>query len=230
MKRLQSKGIGSTHKQAEMLTEEEEEQLWEKNILGDHNPQSLINTMIFMNGLYFALRSGDEHRNLRRSPCQIKVVEQPGRRSYLEYTEDISKNRPVGLKGRKIEPKVVVHHENIKNPASCFLILFQKYQSLCPQDAPTNAFYLTPLKKETKDCWFSNVPLGKNKLSKAIATICKECGIQGYKTNHSLIVTAATRLYSSGVDEQLVMERTGHRSTEGVRCYKCTSMEQQEEV
>ena len=57
--------------------------------------------MIFMNGLYFALRSGDKHRQLRHEPCQIKVVEKEGRRPYLEYTEDISKNRPGGLKERK---------------------------------------------------------------------------------------------------------------------------------
>ena len=70
-----------------------------KKILGDHTPQALLNTIIFMNGVYFALRSGDEHRNLRCSPCQIKIVERPGQRSYLEYTEDISKNRPGGTKG-----------------------------------------------------------------------------------------------------------------------------------
>jgi len=64
MKRLQSKGMGSTHKQAEPLSVEEEELLWEKKILGDHSPQALLNTIIFMNGLYFALRSGDEYRNL----------------------------------------------------------------------------------------------------------------------------------------------------------------------
>ena len=48
------------------------------------------------------------------------------------------------------------------------------------------------------------VPIGRNKLSKAVADICKECGIMGYKTNHSLRATAATRLYESGIDEQLV--------------------------
>ena len=58
----------------------------------------------------------------------------------------------------------------------------------------------------------------------------KECGIQGYKTNHSLRATAASRLYASGMDEQLVMERTGHRSTEGVPSYKRTSMQQKQEV
>ena len=60
--------------------------------------------------------------------------------------------------------------------------------------------------------------------------VCKSAGIEGYKTNHSLRATAATRLYSSGVDEQLVMERTGHRSTEGIRSYKRTSSEQQQAV
>ena len=38
MKRLQSAGLGSEKKQAEPLTLEEEELLWEKQILGDHNP------------------------------------------------------------------------------------------------------------------------------------------------------------------------------------------------
>ena len=60
--------------------------------------------------------------------------------------------------------------------------------------------------------------------------MCKECGIEGYKTNHSLRATAATRLYASGIDEQLVMERTGHRSLEGIRSYKRTSDEQREAV
>ena len=48
--------------------------------------------------------------------------------------------------------------------------------------------------------------------------------------NHSLWVTAATRLYESGVDEQLVMETTGHCSTEGVRTYKRISAMQREAV
>ena len=94
-----------------------------KKILSDHTPQALLNTIIFMNGLYFALRSGDE---LRCSPCQIKIVERPGQRSYLEYTEDISKNRPGGLKGRKIKSKVVILHENLEHPDRCFMHLFKK--------------------------------------------------------------------------------------------------------
>ncbi len=61
-----------------------------------------------------------------------------------------------------------------------------------------------------------------------IASLCASAGIEGFKTNHSLRATTAARLYQSGVDEQLVMERTGHRSLEGVRNYKRTSSQQKE--
>ncbi len=60
-----------------------------------------------------------------------------------------------------------------------------------------------------------------------MSRLCKAAGISGLKTNHSLRVTNATQLYASGVDEQLVMERTGHRSVDGVRTYKRTSDDQQ---
>ena len=48
MKRLRAKGLGSALKQAEPLTLDEEELLWENKILGDHSPISLLNTMIFI--------------------------------------------------------------------------------------------------------------------------------------------------------------------------------------
>ena len=101
MKRLQSLGIGTKKHQAEPLTEEEEEQLWSTGQLGDHSPQALLDTMLFMHGIYFALRSGQEHRNLRFQPAQVELMDRPGQRAYLRYTEDISKNNPGGLKEKK---------------------------------------------------------------------------------------------------------------------------------
>ena len=230
MKRLQAAGIGTNKKQAEPLTAEEEETLWQRGLLGDETPQTLLDTIIFMNGLYFALRSGKEHCQLRFTPSQIELVEKPGERPHLIYREDISKNRPGGLKGRKMKPKVVVHHANIENTKRCFVRLYKLYMSLCPADRPPDCFYLLPLQKPSATCWYSNRPLGYHKLGTTVACLCKSAGIKGHKTNHSLRVTAATRLYESGVDEQLVMETTGHCSTEGVRTYKRTSAMQREAV
>ena len=155
-------------------------------------------------------------------------MECPGERPYLKYTEDLSKNHPGGLKGRKVAPKVVTHHANLDNPKRCFVRLFQRYRQLCPEDAPPHAFYLQPSRNPTSTCWYSKCLLGHTTLGKTVARLCKLAGIEGYKTNHSLRATATSRLYQSGVDEQLVMERTGHRSLEGVHSYKRTSDAQRE--
>ncbi len=65
-------------------------------------------------------------------------------------------------------------------------------------------------------------------LLRILSKVCQKAGTSGYKTNHCLRATTATRLYLNGVDEQLVMERTGHRSIEGIRSYERTSSDQQE--
>ena len=58
---------------AEVLTEANEELLWSKGLLGDATPQSLLDTLVFYNELFFFALSGKEHRQLRSSPCQIQV-------------------------------------------------------------------------------------------------------------------------------------------------------------
>ena len=88
----------------------------------------------------------------------------------------------------------------------------------------------TPLKKAKGEIWYSSVPIGHNTLSKTVSKLCKSADIGGFKTNHFLRVTTATRLFQSGADEQLIMDRTGHRSVDGIRAYKRVSEEQEKEV
>lgn len=74
MKRLQNQGIGSKKQQTKVLTEDEEELLWQKGLLGDATSHSLLDTILLYNGFYFALQSGKEHCQLRNTPCQIELV------------------------------------------------------------------------------------------------------------------------------------------------------------
>ena len=173
------------------------------------------------------MRSGSEHRQLKYKDCQIQVVERPGERSYLQYVEDTSKNNPGGLKGREGKSKEVIQHSNETNPARCPVRLFKRYTELCPSQRPESAFYLQPLARPKENCWFANKALGHNTLDHMVQEMCKAAGIQGFKTNHSLRATAVTCLFHAGVDEQLIMERTGHKSLDGVRSYKRTSAQQQ---
>ena len=70
------------------------------------------------------------------------------------------------------------------------------------------------------ECWFSTQVVGHNILANTVKRICQAAGIDGHFTNHSLRATAATRLFEAGVDEQLIMQRTGHSTCSGVRSYK----------
>ena len=161
-------------RRAEPLTTQDEEKFWENGLLGDHTPHALLNTI---NGVYFALKCGKEHRDLRVSPSQIEVVSKEGHRAYLLYTEDQSKNHKGGLKGGKISRKCVKHYANLENPSRCFVRLFTFYKSLCPSNPKQNAFYLQPLCMPTKQCWFSREPLGHNKLSHVVSEMCMDAGI-----------------------------------------------------
>lgn len=86
--------------------------------------------------------------------------------------------------------------------------------------APDGAFYLKPLQKPKGDVWYTAQAVGHNTLASTVSRLCKDAGIEGFFTNHSLRTSAATRLFDAGVDEQVIMLRTGHRSTGGVRSYK----------
>ena len=90
-------------------------------------------------------------------------------------------------------------------------------------DRPANAFYLTPLARPKEAVWYSKVPLGHNMLGKVVGDMMNQAGFEGHYTNHSLRVSLATRLFDAQVDEQLIMSRTGHSSTDGVRAYKRAS-------
>jgi len=102
----------------------------------------------------------------------------------LPYTEDMSKNRPEGLKGRNIKPKAVVQDANLEASKWCFVR--KLYMFLCPDNAPAHALYLRPANHPTANCWYSKQPLGHTTLSKTVAWLCTSAGIQGHKTNHSL--------------------------------------------
>lgn len=60
--------------------------------------------------------------------------------------------------------------------------------------------------------------------------MCKQAGISGKKTNHSLRAASATQMYDSGVPEKLIQEKMGHQSLEALRMYERTNAEQHQAV
>lgn len=83
--------------------------------------------------------------------------------------------------------------------------------------------------KPKENCWYFAQPIGINALAKIVKRLVSQLGLEGRFTNHSCRATAASHMYQNKCEEQLVMEKTGHRSS-AVRGYKRTSDKQLCEV
>ena len=68
LKQLNRTGKYVEKKKAGVITVEMEEKLWESRMLGDQSPEVLVDTVLYLIGLNFALRSGEEHRHLQYLP------------------------------------------------------------------------------------------------------------------------------------------------------------------
>ena len=169
-------------------------------MLGDSTPQVLLDTMLYLCGIHFALRSGEEHRSLQLSQFELICPPEGLAGSH------ILKTLPRITRVDYYIARYYQSKENKDNPDRCLVKLFQKYMHHRPSDI--ECFYLTPLRKIKNDSalWYSKNPVGHNTLSGTVGRICKAAGISGFKTNHSLRVTSATRLFQSGIDETLDTE------------------------
>ena len=90
MKRLRSTGRYIPKEEGKSHSIRREDLLWEKGLLGEHNPQVLLDALVYYIGLYFEIWGG-EHWKLRHNPSQIQLVEPAGGMPYLVFMEDISK-------------------------------------------------------------------------------------------------------------------------------------------
>ena len=91
--------------------------------------KQLVETLVYLFGLHFALRGGKEHRRLRCVNSQIVMKYDGQGKKYLEYTEDVSKTNAGSLDHRKTKPKVTRPHEN-PDSTRCIVRLYEKYCSL----------------------------------------------------------------------------------------------------
>ena len=112
---------------------------------------------------------------------------------------------------------------------ACHVRLLDMYIDKLPAEAKSkDCFYFTPLQKLPGDPtkpWFSAVPVGWNKLDRMVKEMFEEVNIAG-KSNHSLRVTGATRMYKDGIQEKTIQSRTGHNSIEILRVYERPGVEQ----
>ena len=77
---------------ADVVTEEEEELLWERGALGCSDAKTLNRTVFNMLSQHFDTRGHQEHHDIRIE--ELKVVKSPnGETDYVQWTEGLTKTR-----------------------------------------------------------------------------------------------------------------------------------------
>ena len=205
MKERCQDGMGLVKKQADLISYEYEENMWNAGVLGEDSPDKLRATLLFLLGINLALRAVDEHYQLRRDlpnkPSQMSIEENGKGIKCLVYREDTStKTNDGGLQQMRKERKVVWIYPS-KNINRCPIRLFSKYISLCPKGYyKKDNFYLQSLKHPTPKQWYGREVVGSNKLKEVVKNLLMSAKIDGYFTNHSLRRSGSTRLFQTGVE------------------------------
>ena len=236
MKERAQANIGMIKKQAQLISMDFENMLWDTGVLGEENPDKLRSTVLFLIGVNCGIRAGDEHYDLRRDgptkKSQFKFERNEKGVRCIVYNEDTTtKTNDGGISSLKNDRKVVWINPN-SNINRCPVRLIDKYLSLLPPVKNENSkhnFYLRSMERPNPAQWYTTRVVGLNTLKKTIGQLLKNAKLDGYFTNHSLRRTGTTRLFQAGVDRKLLKEFTGHRS-DAVDKYAITSHDQRTEM
>ena len=162
--RTQSR-ISQPVQQAEVLTLEQEEELWTKGILGISTPLQLLWTLLYVLVINLALCTGKEHKSLLSigSPnSQLSFAFWNGQ-CVVIYKENLSLKTNQGrLQHCKVCPKTVIIYPS-DNKSQCLVAVILKYHSKLSAHRKCPALYLQP-KVSTGRCmvlwcgnWFEQV-------------------------------------------------------------------------
>ncbi len=206
---LHEEGIGVEVRHVSIITEEEEERLWQLGVLGDTSPKTLVHSVFFLNGKNFCLRGGRDHRNLKLS----QFVREMDNWRYTPCAEAVPRINRIGLAKVRCGNKVLRQYPSSLLGRRCHVYLLDLYMRRLPREAmEKDAFYYSPLQsfsREEGKPWFSAQPLGRNRLDRVVKEVCLEAGIEG-KSSQSLRVT---RKYRQEVPERAVQRSPGPTTT-----------------
>ncbi len=153
---------------------EDENTLWDSNILGNSDPDQLRETLFFLLGINFALRGGEEHKNLCAPGFkpQLTVGRDRAGECFLEFKEDVKGKTHQGGLVSKVKPRTLKVYGS-PDPSCNVVNLFCQYTRLLPENGsnPSLYKYVLASSKRTANQWYSDHPVGINQLKKVVKSI-----------------------------------------------------------
>ena len=177
MKRLHRKGLGTSSKQAEPITPDEESPLWTSGQLGTHSAKALLNTVKFL--------------GWEAMVCSV------WKKNWTKKDESTLTTLTLGARLTVTHESGEQNNENMSDPDHCVVNIFVRYFDFIPNR--DEHFYFRSLPDDG-----SGIP--RNTRAQLIPAMCKVAGIPGRKTGRSGKVTCATTLYHQNFSDQLIKE------------------------
>lgn len=135
---LRDEGKGKRPNKSRSLTSKDEKELWDKQSLGNHNPQVLVQTILWYLAQYFGLRGRQEHHSMKEEDFTFGSDENG--KEYVEFVENPAKTRQAGLKAmpRSFLPKMFSTGDD-----NCPVKIFKEFLSRRPLEMrSTGPLYL----------------------------------------------------------------------------------------
>ena len=221
MKNRTHKGMGVV-KHSTPISFKMEDQMWKARVLGEDTPDKLVETVLFLIGVNFALRGGEEHKRPRRPGCNLQIVNHVDEDGYecLKFTDDpYSKTNQGGLSKPLPDPKVVYCYRN-KDESRCLYRLYNKYTSLLPKTLKATCLYLRSKHWVLPNQLYIDSNLGINSIYPIFNRLAEVAGLpKGHYKNHSGRASSCTCVFRDTLDKQVICHVSGHRSN-AVRIYK----------
>ena len=225
-KDLKGQGKGSKPNRADPLLDHQIDQLYDFKQLGKQNPNSVLNTLWYLNTLHFGMRGGStEHRAM----CWGDVIlnhDDERKVDFLEYHERATKTRTGDdvTNTRVCPPRMYATPDN---PERCPIQLYMFYQAKRPQDYCDrhDPFYLAAITNEknpaVQDKWFFRGPVGKNKLDNIMKNMAKAAYLpEKHLTNTSVRKTLVQKMTDHHVPDNLQTYITGHKNSQSLNNYR----------
>ena len=232
---LKRAGKGNLPNKADPITDEEIEILWQRQQFGLHTPDSIINTLWFVNTVHFGLRAADEHRYM----CwgDVTLRKDSNKQEYLMFDERQTKTRS-GANPRDVRTVTPKMWSKPETPDRCPVQVYKKYAEKRPSDYSDieSPFYIATHTRQTHmgpdDQWFLREPIGVNKLGSLMTRMSKAAGLAEDKKlrNHSARKHLVQKLNDNNVPPTQIMQITGHRNVQSVNNYCHLNNNQHREI
>lgn len=222
---LKEMGLGNRPNEAIPLSDEDINTCWETGAFGGSDPRTLEHTLYFYFSNAFGWRGRDEQTDARWG--DLVLIDEDGPNEMLKWNERGSKTRKGKGKPRAFPPKLWA----VEGSERCPVALYKVFRAKRTPDQKlfmTHVF-LTPKFQAHNGMEFpyKNSNMSSGSIGKIMPAVKKAASLIGAIKNHSVRKTCVTKLLHSGVPPNVIMQLTGHASSDSLNSYARASEDQQ---